>query len=149
MFPKSLWSNHKNNACHIGYFSPTSVCALTPSGRVTHMYVGNLTIIGSDNGLSPGRRQAIIWINAGILLFDPYEKVHWNVYQNSYIFIQENACENIVCEMVVILSPPLCIKYSGVGSRTHSMSLKISKRFYWGEFCDCCYIFHDLFPWCT
>ena len=27
-----------------------------------------LTIIGSDNGLSPGRRQAIIWTNDGILL---------------------------------------------------------------------------------
>ena len=37
-------------------------------GRVTHICVGNLTIIGSDNGLSPGRRQAIIWSNAGILL---------------------------------------------------------------------------------
>ena len=32
------------------------------------IYVGKLTIIGSDNGLSPGRRQAIIWTNAGILL---------------------------------------------------------------------------------
>ena len=30
--------------------------------------VSKLTIIGSDNGLSPGRRQAIIWNNAGILL---------------------------------------------------------------------------------
>ena len=29
-------------------------------GRVTHICVSNLTIIGSDNGLSPGRRQAII-----------------------------------------------------------------------------------------
>ena len=37
-------------------------------GRVTYICVGNLTIIGSDNGLSPGRRQAIIWTNAGILL---------------------------------------------------------------------------------
>ena len=37
-------------------------------GRVTHIYVSNLTIIGSDNGLSPGRRQAIIWTNIGILL---------------------------------------------------------------------------------
>ena len=36
-------------------------------GRVTHICVGNLTTIGSDNGLSPGRRQAIIWTNAGIL----------------------------------------------------------------------------------
>ena len=44
---------------------------LTHWGRVTHIGVGNLTIIGSDNGLSPGRRQAIIWSNAGILLNGP------------------------------------------------------------------------------
>ena len=42
--------------------------ALTHWGRVTHICVSKLTIIGSDNGLSPGRRQAIIWTNAGILL---------------------------------------------------------------------------------
>ena len=36
-------------------------------GRVTHICGGNLTIIGSDNGLSPDRRQTIIWTNAGIL----------------------------------------------------------------------------------
>ena len=33
-----------------------------------HICVSKLTIIGSDNGLSPGRRQAIIWTNARILL---------------------------------------------------------------------------------
>ena len=33
-----------------------------------HICVSKLTIIGSYNGLSPGRRQAIIWTNAGILL---------------------------------------------------------------------------------
>ena len=32
--------------------------------------VDKLTIIGSDNGLSPDRRQAIIWTNAGLLLID-------------------------------------------------------------------------------
>ena len=40
-------------------------------GRVTHMCVGKLSIIGSDNGLSPERRQAIIRTNAGILLIGP------------------------------------------------------------------------------
>ena len=40
-------------------------------GRVTHICVGKLTIIGSDNGLSPERRQAIIWTNAGIVLIWP------------------------------------------------------------------------------
>ena len=41
---------------------------LTHWGRATHICVGELTIIVSDNGLSPGRRQAIFWTNAGILL---------------------------------------------------------------------------------
>ena len=41
---------------------------LTHWGRVTHICVGKLSIIGSDNGSSPGRRQAIIWTNAVILL---------------------------------------------------------------------------------
>ena len=38
---------------------------------MTHICVSKLIIIGSDNGLSPGRRQAIIWTNAGILLIGP------------------------------------------------------------------------------
>ena len=41
---------------------------LTHWGRVTHICVSKLTIIGSDNGLSPCRRQAIIRTNDGILL---------------------------------------------------------------------------------
>ena len=44
---------------------------LTHWGQVMHFCVGNLTIIGSDNGLSPGQRQAIVWTNAGILLIGP------------------------------------------------------------------------------
>ena len=44
---------------------------LTHSGRVTHICVSKLTIIGSDNGLSPDRRQAIIWTNDGLLLIGP------------------------------------------------------------------------------
>ena len=44
---------------------------LTHWGWVTHICVGKLTIIGSDNGLLPGRRQAIIWTSAGILSIGP------------------------------------------------------------------------------
>ena len=44
---------------------------LTHWGRVMHICVSKLTIIGSDNGLSPGRHQAIIWTNGGILLIGP------------------------------------------------------------------------------
>ena len=52
--------------CHAIQYAP-----LTHWGRVTHICVGKLTIIGSDNGLSPDRRQAIILTNAGILIIGP------------------------------------------------------------------------------
>ena len=50
-----------------------TILILTHWGRVmqTHICVSKLSIIGSDNGLSPGRRQAIIWTNAGILVIEP------------------------------------------------------------------------------
>ena len=40
-------------------------------GRVTDICVSKLTIIGSDNGLSSGRRQVLIWTHAGIGLTGP------------------------------------------------------------------------------
>ena len=45
--------------------------SLSHWGWVTHICVSRSTNIGSDNGLSPGRRQAIIWTSAGILLNGP------------------------------------------------------------------------------
>ena len=64
-------ANH--NAADGNWILINTVCLrhLIHWGRMTHICVGNLTIIGSDNGLSPGRRQAIIWANAGILLMGP------------------------------------------------------------------------------
>ena len=60
---------------------PTHICVTRPQwvnalelthwGRVTHICVNKLTIIVSDNGLSPGRHQAIICTNAGILSIGP------------------------------------------------------------------------------
>ena len=44
---------------------------LTHWGRVTHICVSKLTILGSHNGLLPGQCQAIISTNAGILLIGP------------------------------------------------------------------------------
>ena len=53
---------------HNDHISPS---VLTHWGRMTHICVCKLTIIGSDNGLAPGWRQAIIWTNDGILLIGP------------------------------------------------------------------------------
>ena len=60
-----------NATCHSHYTSVMNEISLTHWGRVTHICLAKLTIIGSDNGLSPGRRQAIIWTNVGILLIAP------------------------------------------------------------------------------
>ena len=36
--------------------------------------------------------------------------VQWNLNQNLYIFIQQNAFEKVVCELAAILSWPQCVK---------------------------------------
>ena len=51
----------------------TNMEVLTHWGRVTYICVGKLTTIVSDNGLSLGRHQAIIWTSAGILIIAPLE----------------------------------------------------------------------------
>ena len=49
------------------------VNSLRPSDAYIYIYIGNSTIIGSENGLWPGQHQAIIWTNGGILLILPIE----------------------------------------------------------------------------
>ena len=65
---------------------------------------------GSDNGLSPIRRQAIIYTNAILLSIGPLgTKFSQNVFEIQTFFIQENASENVVCEMADILFRPHCV----------------------------------------
>ena len=54
----------------VDYCQIPALC-LTHWGWVMYICVIKLTIIGSDNGLLPGRCQAIIWTNAGVLLIGP------------------------------------------------------------------------------
>ena len=68
---------------------------------MTQTCVGNLTIIGWDSGLSPGRRQAIIWSSAGILLIGPLGTNFIEMLIGIQTF-QETALENVVCEMASI-----------------------------------------------
>ena len=86
---------------------------LTHWGRVTHICVNNVTIIGSDNGLLPVRCQAIIWTNAGVLLIWPlgtnFDEIlieirhfHWRKYVwkcclwNVAHFTSASMCEEAV-----------------------------------------------------
>ena len=66
-------------------------------GRVTHICVGNTTIIGLDSDLLPGRRQAINWTNARILSIGPFGT---------------NFCENLI-EIHISSSKKMHLKMSG------------------------------------
>ena len=70
---------------------------------MTHIRLGKVLIIGSDNGLSPGRRQAIILTNAGTLLIWPlgtnFSEILIEI--NTFSF-KQNAFENVVWQMAAI-----------------------------------------------
>ena len=59
-------ASHLNLEHQLISSSSTGVQSLTH--RVLYICISKLTNIGSDNGLSPGRHQAIIWTSAEILL---------------------------------------------------------------------------------
>ena len=105
---------------------------LTHWGWVTHMCVNTLTIIGSDNGLAPGHYLNQWWDIANWALGNKFQcfltqNLHFFIHENAFenvwkmasilsrpqcvnrnscIFIQENAFENLVWEMMAILSQP-------------------------------------------
>ena len=86
--------------------------ALTHWGRVMHICISNLTIIGSVNGLAPGRRQTIIWSNAGILLIEPLGL--GTTFSEIVIEIQTVSLKKIclkmsMCEMLCISYWPQCV----------------------------------------
>ena len=66
-----LWNNPNIVNIWLAHFNARHWSDLHYWDRVTHISVSKLTSIGSDNGLSLGRRKAIIWTNAGILLIGP------------------------------------------------------------------------------
>ena len=78
---------------------------LTHWGRVTHICVGNLNSIGSDNGLAPTRWQAIIWTNAGILLTGPL----WTNFNEILIEIQTFSFKKMRMQMSSGKWRPFCI----------------------------------------
>ena len=64
-----------------------------------------VTNIGSDNNLSPVQHQAIIWTNAAIVSIEPQGTYsNENLFKIQQVPIHGNALENVVCEMVAILS---------------------------------------------
>ena len=69
----------------------------SPSAAYIHQWIRGS--IGSGNGLSPVRRQAVTWTNAGSLQIGLLgTKFQWKLNWNFIIFIQENALEIVICQ---------------------------------------------------
>ena len=111
---QSLYHVESGALClHAGF--TTQFLLLTHWGRVTHICVNKLTIIGSDNGLSPGRHQAIIWTSAEILLIGPlgtnFSEILIRIQTFEFKKIHLNTC--ILCRLRngVHLSRPQCVNW--------------------------------------
>ena len=79
--------------------------ALTHWGRVTPICVGEIIIIGSDNGLSPDRCQAIIWTNAGLLSIEPLQ----TYFSENLIKIQPFSLKKMHMKMSSAKWRPSCL----------------------------------------
>ena len=90
---------------------PSSSTMLSHWGRDTHICVSKLTIIVSDNGLSPGRRQAINWNNDILLIRPSATKFNEILIEIHTFFIQEHPVHNGIWKMAAILSMPLCVNF--------------------------------------
>ena len=109
-----------------------------------HKWVSELSNIGSDIGLSTGRPQSIIWINTGKLTIR--NTLLWKWIQVSKALIFENALENVVYEIMPILSVCVCLcvsvcVFGGVGGGGGYCDLTTIKRmwpqFLWGSHLQC------------
>ena len=76
---------------------------------MTHICVRKLTIIGSNNSLSPSRRQAIIYMRAGILSNGPLGRNLSEIFIEIHTFLfRENAFEDVVRKMAAISERTQC-----------------------------------------
>ena len=89
---------------------------------MTYICVGTNTIIGSDNGLSPGRRQAIIWTNAWILLIRPLGRNYSETLIENHIF----SFKKILFKVSSVKWQPFCL-----GLNVLKMYLEIILMKYW------------------
>ena len=86
----------------------------------------NQTIIGSDNGLSTVRCQAIITTNTGSLWSSPFgDKSQRNLNQIETIFIEENEFGNVVCKMA-----PICLGLNLLCCNNGRVVLNIGDTYY-------------------
>ena len=94
--------------CYLGHITK-AIWLISPLCRIYALM--NRVNIGSDNGLSPDRSQAIIKTNAGLLSIRPLETNFIEIFiKRQKLFIHANVSENVMCEIAAILSKRRWVK---------------------------------------
>ena len=118
-----------------------------------HICVSKLTIIALDNGLSPGRRQAIIWINAGILLIWPLEtnfseilfKIHTFSIKNMLLKMSFGKWRSFCLGLDVLI---VCLPYETAGTSeagyTKMFSYLCSTGIYYKRHCSIPFMLNEI-----
>ena len=94
---------------------------------MTHICVGNLTIIGSDNGLSPGRHQAIIWTNAEMLLIGPLG----TSFSEILIEMHTSSFKKIYLNLSSAKWQPFCLGFNVLMHTCYSINVLDNGCAYW------------------
>ena len=103
-----FWKHGTSIIEHHSHRHRSSDITLTHWGRVKHICVSKLTIIGPDNGLSPGRRQTITWSKADILLFGPLETNFSQILSEIYTFSFKKMSSSKWCQLCLGLKVLIC-----------------------------------------
>ena len=92
------------------------VSLLSHWGRVTHICVGKLIIIGSDNCLSPDRQQAIVWTNVRLLSIGPLR----TYFNENLIKIQQFSLKKMHVKRSSAKWRPSCLSLNVLGSHSEA-----------------------------
>ena len=120
---------------------------------VMHICISKLTIIGSDNGLSPDRRQAIIWTNARILLIptlgsnfsdvlreihvSSLKKMHWKMFSGKWQqFFSQPQCVNHHVYMSVCIQYHFRLSVCWLSVNKSDISFPLFTQNLWHSQCD-------------
>ena len=95
---------------------------LTHWGPVTHICIGKLISIGLDDGLSPDRRQAIIWTNAGLLSIGPF----WTYFSENLIKIQQFSLKIMHVKMSSVKWRPSCLVLNVLSRQQQNYCVQVS-----------------------
>ena len=105
---------------------------LTHWGWVTHICVSKRAIIGSDNGMSPSRCQAISWTNAEILLIGP----SGTILSENFIKINTFSFKKMHLKMSSGKWQPSCLGLNVLNNAEISTFNELAGNMAWDEQCS-------------